>query len=291
MKRNNKYNPVKKNLSSIQVLKTLKTMLEDDYTMSELLQRLNENEKEPVFNNSVVSKDINTCRFCGSKIPKINGRYYVTEIPFGLDFTDKDIDLLAYLENCAKSSLSVRTYNNYEKAVQKLHRYSNKQIISIEKEDVNSAGVIFEEALQAQRKIRLTLKTGKILECIPVDTMEKDGKLYFHVIFEEKEKNILAKRIACIEISREKFSKTKLDDTVIYRLTGNLAKNYNLRENEKIVNNSLPENETIITYGENIPMLLSRLLRYGELCEVINPEKVRLGMKEMINATLANYGD
>ena len=51
----------KKNLSSMQVIKTLQILLQGDYTMNELIEQLNANESEPIFNNSVVSKYINTC--------------------------------------------------------------------------------------------------------------------------------------------------------------------------------------------------------------------------------------
>ena len=59
---------IKRNISSMQVLKTLQKLLEGDYTMSELIEILNENEPDVVFNNSVVSKYINTCRYCGIEI-------------------------------------------------------------------------------------------------------------------------------------------------------------------------------------------------------------------------------
>ena len=36
---------VKKNMSGMQVLKTLQLLLEDNYTMSELIERLNKKEK------------------------------------------------------------------------------------------------------------------------------------------------------------------------------------------------------------------------------------------------------
>ena len=35
---------VKKNISGMQVIKTLQVLLEDNYTMEELVQKLNENE-------------------------------------------------------------------------------------------------------------------------------------------------------------------------------------------------------------------------------------------------------
>ena len=46
----------KKNLSSIQVLKTLQALLEDDYSMPDLLKRLDRETTTPVVNNSIVSK-------------------------------------------------------------------------------------------------------------------------------------------------------------------------------------------------------------------------------------------
>ena len=52
---------IKKNLSSMQVLKTLQVLLQGNFTMQELIERLNKSEEEPVFNNSVISKYINTC--------------------------------------------------------------------------------------------------------------------------------------------------------------------------------------------------------------------------------------
>ena len=65
---------LKKNLSSMQVLKTLQVLLEGNFTMQELIKKLNQKEETPVFNNSVISKYINTCRFCGIDIPKIHNK-------------------------------------------------------------------------------------------------------------------------------------------------------------------------------------------------------------------------
>ena len=67
----------KKNNSGIQVIKTLQVLMDDNYTMAELVKKLNMNEKKPIFNHSVVSKYINTCRYCGISIPKIQNRYFI----------------------------------------------------------------------------------------------------------------------------------------------------------------------------------------------------------------------
>ena len=57
------------NNSSKNVIKTLFTLMQGDYSMKELIDLLNSREPAPVFNNSVISKYINTCRFCDFDIP------------------------------------------------------------------------------------------------------------------------------------------------------------------------------------------------------------------------------
>ena len=47
---------VKKNLSSMQVLKTLQVLLEDNYSMTDLIKKLNASEDRPVFNHSIVTQ-------------------------------------------------------------------------------------------------------------------------------------------------------------------------------------------------------------------------------------------
>ena len=113
---------VKKNNSSLQVLKTLKVLLEDDYSMNEIVDNLNANEKKPIFNNSIVSKYINTCRYCGIQIPKIHNKYFVAGLPFGLNLTLKDLDLLDTLQTTAVKFLSAKTVREFGKLIQKLNK-------------------------------------------------------------------------------------------------------------------------------------------------------------------------
>ena len=98
----------KKNLSSIQVLKTLQALLEDDYSMPDLLKRLNGETTTPVFNNSIVSKYINTCRYCGIDIPKINNKYLIANMPFGIDLSNDDLSVIEELKDIAKNVTSER---------------------------------------------------------------------------------------------------------------------------------------------------------------------------------------
>ena len=99
------------NISSLQVLKTLQVLLEGDYSMNELIKLLNKNEPKENFNNSVISKYINTCRYIGINIPKINNKYYVATLPFGLELSLNDIDLLNNFHTVIKNDM---TSNNVQ---------------------------------------------------------------------------------------------------------------------------------------------------------------------------------
>lgn len=286
-----KKNPIKKNMSSTQVLKTLLVLISGDYTMAELVQKLNENEQTPVFNNSVVSKYINTCRCCGIKIPKINNRYYVTELPFGLDFTQTECELIEYLQDYAKQYLSVPKNKDLDVFIKKLNKYSNKKITNIEPGSISMVNKIFEQALLDKRKILLMLKDKNSIECIPLDIFEDNGRQYFHVSYNDKERNIALDRVSGLRILQERFGRIKDEGSIVYKMTGVLAKNYTIRENERIVTNELPESLTVVNDNNNTPMLLSRLFKYGELCELRTPKNTRLLFKDMIDETLANYGE
>lgn len=290
MKKNNGI-PVKTNLSSTQVLKTLSVLMQGNYTMTELIQKLNENEEYPVFNNSVVSKYINTCRFCGIKIPKIYNKYFLSNIPFCINLSDTEKELITYLQELANNTLSTKSKKEFTNFIKKLNNYSNEPIIKVGDELSDNLCESFEESAKCGHKIILMLKNKTELECTPISIEEYKGKIYFHVICKNKERMIFKGRVAGFRNSAERFVLPKKEENIIFTLYGNLAKNYNMREDETIIENNLPDFLTISNRKENHLLLLARLMRYGELCELQSPASVRTEMKNIINETLANYGE
>ena len=79
---------------------------------------------------------------------------------------------------------------------------------------------------------------------------------------------------------------------VTYRLTGKLAKQYRLYDNETIINKTIKPYSIVISANAiNVDVLLHRLLRYGQYCEVLSPEKERRQMSSIINSLLNQYID
>ena len=280
---------VKKNLSSIQVLKTFLLLLEDDYTMAELVDKLNSNEDKNVFNNSVVSKYINTCRYLGINIPKIQNKYYVASLPFGLEFTNREVDLIDDMQNTGKSTLSVLFNRRLFSFMKKLRRYSNKNIIRVDVGAEDNIRKNFEFAINEQRQIRLMYRSKEIIECNPVDIIMERGKYYFVVKHSGKNKQIALDRITGLEVLNKKFLlRDEKEPEIVFKLTGGLAKRYSLRENEEILDKG--EDYIVVSNkGEPQNVLIQRLLRYDSLCEVLQPVLFREEMKNIISKMLANY--
>lgn len=282
---------VKKNISGMQVLKTLQVMLEDNYTMEELVQKLNEKEKEPIFNNSVISKYINTCRFCGIDILKIHNKYFVASIPFGLDLNSEDIDLIENLQEVAAEKLSLKQHSIFNSFIRRLSKFSNKHIIRVEKKTEELVDKLFEKAIQEKRRINMMFKVKATIECIPLEIINCKNKKSFKIIHNGKEKIINADRVAAIEVIGKKFTSNYImPEPVLYKLYGDLAKRYTLKDNEVEVNRN-SDFITISCQCDDMDSFITRLLRYDSCCEILGPQIYRDTMKKTISEMLANYGE
>lgn len=277
------------NTSSKQVLKTLQALMQGDYSMNELIEKLNYSESEPVFNNSIISKYINTCRFCGFEIPKINNQYYVAKIPFGMDLSMGEIDLLFGIQNYVKDQMSTKSINAINSLIKKIFRFSNKKICRIEKDDIKKSVELFERAVAQKYKVKLLFKNRETIECIPLSIKNNNGKILFNV-YKKNERNIDITRLSGVEVTGQKYINPLAgNQIVVFKLKGKLAKRYEARENERIENN-IDGTITVTNINENKEYLFSRLLRYDDKCEIIQPKGYREDMKDLINEMLKNYG-
>ena len=283
----------KKNASSMQVLKTLRVLMEGNYNMHELITKLNAQEETPVFNNSVVSKYINTCRFCGIDIPKVLNRYYVASVPFGLEFDDNEVSLLQVIQSVVKETMSEKNNNTFVAFMKKLNQFSAKKIARIEQKENNIPFELFQRAVRKKRKIKLIFKNRYELEGIPIDIFKEKGRIFF-AVYNRRIRKIDVTRLSGIQTLSERFIEPPVDTpTVIFKLKGALAKRYVIRDlYESLVTPMTSEGEvTIANKGEDKNALLSRLMRYDNQCELLSPKSYRDDMKQMIADTLKNYGE
>jgi len=278
------------NISSLQVLKTLQILMQGDYSMNELIELLNENEQEPIFNNSVISKYINTCRYCGIEIPKIYNKYCVSSVPFGMNLTTKEVDLLKATQTFVNDEMSARSSSLMDSLVEKISRFSSREIVRVQKQEFSFSVELFERAIAKRKKVKLLFKNQYTLECVPISVTNENKKLFFNV-YDKRIRNIEASRLSAVEISGRRFiDPFGGEQVVLFKLYNPLAKRYEARPNESVTINS---DGTILVQNrnENLEMLYSRLLRYDDKCEIVQPKWCRDDMKDMINKMLENYGE
>ena len=279
----------KKNLSSIQVIKTLEVLLQGDFSMQELTRHLNKTESKPIFNNSVISKYINTCRYIGIDIPKINNKYFVANLPFGLNLTDTDIDALKTLQFVVQNDMVTKNVNKFKNFITKLNRHSKRNITTVVPDEFVFSFELFERAVSKKMKIKLLFKNKDKLDCIPIKITKEDKKTFF-VVYNKRIRLIDTNRLAGIQILDEKFIDPFGGEQVtVFKLSGKLAKRYQARENEEVELHS-DGTISVINRNENKDVLFARLMRYEDLCEIIRPKAYREEFIQLINDTLKNYG-
>lgn len=282
---------MKRNISSMQVLKTLQVLLDGNYTMTDLIKKLNENEKKPLFNHSVVSKYINTCRYLGIDIPKIHNKYFVANLPFGLDLSGRDLELLEKLQIVSAETFSIKNAKSFENFISNLSKYSNKNIAKVDHKTTKMCFELFDKAIAEKRKIRFMYKAKSSIECIPLGIVETTDRTYYNVLKKNnKEKLIATDRVAGIEILDQRFIQNFAGQVAIFRLTGDLAKRYTPRDHEQVTIND-DGSIVVSNKGENKELLFSRLLRYDTCCELLHPRHYREEMKQLLEDMLENYGE
>lgn len=282
---------VKKNFSSLQVLKTLKILLQDDYSMGELIAKLNSEEDKEVFNSSIISKYINTCRLCGIEISKINNKYFVSNMPFGLELVHDDIMLLEAIQNIIRNSMSKKCNKIFDTFLTKINRFSNKKLTRVEKSTYYISVEHFESAIDEKRKIRLMLKNKDVVDCIPIRIAEDKDRIFFHILYNNKERAVDASRVSGIEVLNEKYIQKFSKQVVVFKLKGELAPRYTLRYNEHVVEHYNGDYVVISNQDESKDILFSRLLRYGDKCEILNPKSYREEMQQILDMALSNYDE
>lgn len=283
---------LKVNISSLRVLQMLQLLFEKDYTMNELMAALSEVSGERC-SNFLVSKYINTCRFCGIDIQKIDGKYTLLKLPFGIDFSD---DVLSLFDEIKKYSSKMRLGKNvraYNSLLAKINKRSDRYYSKIETPEDDKNIENFEYAMENGWKVNINFVAdgnNNLILCEPLELSSEGEHLAVVVNYNGDRKKILYKDITGIVVSNVKSSGNMLSTSVIFKLENALARRYTLRPEEKVVGIEEDGSITVLNKTEDKQSLLNRLLKYDTMCEIISPRAYKKEMKNIIDTALANYG-
>ena len=275
----------------MRVLQMLHLLFQKNYTMNELMEALSEITGEKC-SNFLVCKYINTCRFCGIDIQKINGKYTLLKLPFGLNFSDEELKLIADIRHFCSGMRVSKTVRSINSIIKKINQRSDKYYAraNVIEDDENIEK--FEEAIEKGFKIEFKYtedgKKHNIL-CEPLELDYDNDTLGFIVNHNGDRKRVFHADIIEITITSIKASKNMASTAVVFQLKDILAKRYTLKAGERIVDTNLDGSINVLNKSEDKKTLLHRLLKYGNLCEVISPRAYKKEMLSIIDKTLENY--
>ncbi len=279
------------NVASLRVLQMLQLLFEKSYTMNELTQALSNVSGERC-TNFLLSKYINTCRYCGMDIRKVDGKYTLLKLPFGIEFSDNVLELFEKINTYSSQMRLGKNVRAYNSLIAKINRRSGRYYSKVEVPDEDRYIKDFEFALENGWKVNIKYKNNAEIEdilCEPLEIACDGYKLAVVVSYLGEKKKILYSDIEEITVSDIKSSGNMLSTSVIFTLKNALAKRYTLRPDEKVVGIADDGSITILNKTEDKQSLLNRLLKYDKMCEVISPRMYRKEMKNLINKTLSNY--
>jgi len=252
----------KVNLSSMRVLQMLELLFEKSYTMNELMDALSQATGERC-SNFLVCKYINTCRFCGIDIQKVNGKYMLLRLPFGIEFSDDELELMNEINEFCKDSRITKTVRGVNSLLGKLNRRSNKYYSRITVPEEDNYIDNFEAALEGGNMIELKFKENNnsvSITCEPVSIFCEESILGFIISDTDARKKVLYSDVEELKISSKKINKAVSQSPVVFKLKNNLAQRYTLRPDEKIVSTEFDGSISVSNRTEDKDSLLKRLL-------------------------------
>jgi predicted DNA-binding transcriptional regulator YafY len=304
--------------TAYRVLLLLKLMNENSFSIDEFNTVLsNDPFISRTFSNEVILKYLSTLRLAGYKITKPcianNYTYKLLKAPLRITLSDEELKALIIVDSFVLDMHQQSLLETRNKLIEKVSRYIDDEQIHqlqlLKKKYRNTYSVSektskfsslmskIEQFCIDDQKILLKYKypgeeseTQLTLEPKYLDYI--GGEVYicgYNPIIGERR---LIKIDYIIDIKQlpNKSSSNNILSPVVFVLKGRLAKVYELHESEKVTEtNAELGTVTITSYADCKNMLLQRLLKYGDLCEVIYPKSCRDEIITTLEKTLKNY--
>lgn len=270
------------------------------------------------FSKDVILKYISTLRVSGYKISKPclanSYSYELDKLPVCADLNDNQIRVLTVIDSYIKSLHQVKLIGSYKNVLRKIQKIiSDEQVELLNNEIKNLEQNPLPDFVRHKHFEELIKKLENLIEqkCrvsfkykLPDGTEEKQIVLELKNIKYEKNEVYISGynpvlgqthlirlgQIVDIKQLPTKSQYSQILSPVIFKISGQLAKVYRPYENEKITQVGDKSNTiTVTAYIEDQEILLKRLLKYGDSCEVIYPKHTRDAIVKMIDKTMKNY--
>ncbi len=296
--------------TSIRVLETLKFLYKNNASVQDIIYYFEKHDpNKKIYTSEVILKYINTLKVFGFKFAKDKDKYILLNYLIQFDFNENDLKAIYILEKFAQLFPEEKIRAEINKFLQELEKRFNDNTNSlfqnIKKNNPVKFKFIYDSYLDKikqyekycidEQKLKISYKnqnkteTSLIVE--PNEIKYAGNEVYFRVYnpVSAQIQDINFNSIIKIEQLPLKSNRTSMLSSITFKLKDRLAKAYKLHEGEKLLQINLDNSITVLNQKEDRMLLLKRLMRYGENCELISPKDLREEMKKLIRATLSNY--
>lgn len=302
--------PKKISDTSVRVLETLKFLATKNASIQDIIRYFEKfDPNNRIYTNEVILKYINTLKVFGFRFRKQKDKYILLNLPQQFDLNEKDLKSISVLEKYAGLFPEEKVTKEIQLFLYEIERrYSDNTCLianNIKKPNLTDLNLVyFKHIKQIQecekycidtQRLKITYEkpdhTTATIIAEPCEIKYLENEVYFSVYNPSSAQiqDLKINSIIKIEQLPLKSNSINMPSTVSFRLKGRLAKAYNLHEGEKLLQIEKDGSTIILNQREDKNLLIKRLMRYGENCELITPKNLREEMRELIKSTIENY--
>lgn len=301
-------NDKKISVSGYRVLELLKALSEKPLSSQEMLEILEEKTNN-VYRKELVTKYLNTLKLIGFDIEKNKDKYILKKGLKQIDFSYNDLSVLNFLsqyvneipiENLQRNLHIVMDIVQKSCSEDTLVRINNSTIkpYVLKNQVVPKNEFVEKYEKYCTEGLKLTIKYknnqnggSETYKILPIKIVYKKRKIFLiaYDCVNNEYKEFLSDLVLSEEQTPQKSSQC-FASTVTFKLTGRLGKSYVLKSNEQI----LESNKDYIIVSntkEDKTILVRRLARYYDKCEILYPKSYREEMVSYLESIESVYQD
>ena len=300
----------KYNDACIKLFEFLKMLYAGDVDFKDVIDLFSNGQYDGKSNTHVtLNKYLNAMKIFGIKVKKINGKYQIFSSLYKIKFTLEDLKSIELLKEACKILPAGNNKINLEHFIRDLEIRFDESAQAFEKISNNTENLHLqfnqsemvdqikqcEKFCQDKLKLEIIYATEKgeaiNLLCSPIELLYQKRKIYLKALGNNGSRvyEIPLESIQSVKQLPISNTQQSIPTTIVYRIKNRLARNYKLRDWERLDKIEADGSHIIVNKNEDLHMLVKRLMRYGTECEICSPKFFKEEMIERINSTLKNY--